>query len=231
MFEVTGTDISNLDDADLRTLVARLVLAELRKQGCPLSAVTAGGNQDAADGGIDVRVQCSAPFASPDFVPRSSTGFQVKKPKMPPSAIDHEMRPKPTGGGDRKLRPVIGELAKVSGAYIIVSSQDSVADGPLADRRSAMRDALHDLPEAANLHTDFYDRDRLATWVNEYPGVAAWVRNRTGLGLSGWSSIGGWTGTHVTEETPYLFDDNACLTDERSHERERLTIAEGIMCC
>jgi hypothetical protein len=228
MFEVTGTDISNLDDADLRTLVARLVLAELRKQGCPLSAVTAGGNQDAADGGVDVRVQCSVSIASPDFVPLSSTGFQVKKPKMPPSAISNEMRPKPTGGGDRKLRQVICELATVSGAYIIVSSQDSVADRPLANRRSAMREALHDLPNAADLYTDFYDRDRLATWVNEYPGVAAWVRNRTGLGLSGWSSIGGWTGTHVTEETPYLFNDKACLTDERSRERKRLTIAEGI---
>ncbi|WP_019919204.1 hypothetical protein [Methyloversatilis discipulorum] len=228
MFEVTGTDISNLDDADLRTLVARLALAELRKQGCPLSAVTAGGDQDAADGGVDVRVQCSVSIASPDFVPLSNTGFQVKKPKMPPSAISNEMRPKPTGGGDRKLRQVICELATVSGAYIIVSSQDSVADRPLADRRSAMREALHDLPNAADLYTDFYDRDRLATWVNEYPGVAAWVRNRTGLGLSGWSSIGGWTGTHVTEETPYLFNDKACLTDERSRERERLTIAEGI---
>jgi hypothetical protein len=228
MFEVTGIDISNLDDADLRTLVARLVLAELRKQGYPLSAVTAGGNQDAADGGIDVRVRCPASIASPDFVPRSSTGFQVKKPRMPPSAISNEMRPKPTGGGDRKLRQVICELATVSGAYIIVSSQDSVADGPLADRQSAMRDALHDLPEAANLHTDFYDRDRLATWVNEYPGVAAWVRNRTGLGLAGWSSIGGWDGTQVTERTPYLFNDKTCLIDERSRERERLTIAEGI---
>jgi hypothetical protein len=228
MFEVTGTDIANLGDADLRTLVTRLALAELRKQGCPLSAVTAGGNQDAADGGLDVRVQCPTPIVSPDFVPRSSTGFQVKKPDMPSGAIEGEMRPKPKGGGDGKLRQVIRDLAAESGAYIIVSSQGSVADKPLADRRSAMRDALHDLPEAGNLHTDFYDRDRIATWVNEYPGIAAWVRNRVGLGLSGWSSIGGWTGTQVAEETPYLFNDKACLTDERSRERERLTIAEGI---
>lgn len=228
MLEVTGADITNLGDADLRTLVARLALAELRKQGCPLSAVTAGGNQDAADGGLDVRVQCPAPIANPDFVPRSCTGFQVKKPDMPAGAIEGEMRPKPKGGVDGKLRQVICELAAESGAYIIVSSQGSVADKPLADRRSAMRAALHDLPEASDLHTDFYDRDRIATWVNEYPGIAAWVRNRVGLGLSGWSSIGGWIGTHVAEDTSYLSNDKACLTDERSREREQLTIAEGI---
>lgn len=228
MFEVTGTDIANLGDSDLRTLVARLALAELRKQGCPLSAVTAGGNQDAPDGGIDVRVQCPTPIASPDFVPRSNTGFQVKKPDMPAGAIKDEMRPKLKGRGDGELRQVIRELAEESGAYIIISSQGSVADKPLADRRLAMRDALRDLPEAGNLHTDFYDRARIATWVNEYPGIAAWVRNRVGIGLSGWSSIGGWTGTQVAEGTPYLFNDKACLTDERSREREQLTIAEGI---
>ena len=91
-----------------------------------------------------------------------------------------------------------------------------------------MRDALHDLPDASRLHTDFYDRDRVATWANEYPGIAAWVRSRIGRGLSGWSSIGEWSGTRVGEKAAYLFSDKACLTDERSRERERLTITEGI---
>jgi len=77
MFEITGTDIANLSDGDLRTLVARLALSELRAQGCPLSSVTAGGNQDAADGGLDVRVECPNTIAKPDFVPRALTGFQV----------------------------------------------------------------------------------------------------------------------------------------------------------
>ena len=55
MFEISGNDIRNLGDADLRSLVARLAIAELRAKGLPLSAVTAGGDQDAADGGLDVR--------------------------------------------------------------------------------------------------------------------------------------------------------------------------------
>lgn len=222
MFEITGADIASLSDGDLRTLIARLALSELHAQGCPLSSVTAGGNQDAADGGLDVRVDCPSSLAKPDFVPRALTGFQVKKPDMPASAIRDEMRPKGV------LRPVISELAAASGAYIIVSAQGSVADKPLDDRRTAMRDQLHGLANAEKLHTDFYDRDRLATWANEYPGIAAWIRSRTGLGLAGWGSLGDWVGTAVAQPRLYLFDDKACLTDERSRQREQLTIGEGI---
>lgn len=223
MFEVSETDIGNLTDGDLRTVVARLALAELRAQGAPLSSVTAGGNQDAPDGGLDVRVECPTAPGSADFVPKAATGFQVKKPDMPASAITEEMRP------DGILRPVIAALAAASGAYIIVSAQGSVADKPLADRRKAMRDALHDLPNADQLTTDFYDRDRLATWVNEYPGISAWVKERVGRGTAGWGSIGNWVGAGVAEAAPYLFDDKACLVDERSRERETLTIGEGIV--
>ncbi len=120
MFEVIGADIANLSDSDLRTLVARLASAELRAQGCPRSSVTAGGNQDAPDGGLDVRVECPIRFSRCDFVPREVTGFQVKKPDMSAGAIGAEMRP----GGE--LRPVIRELAAASGAYIIVSAQGFV---------------------------------------------------------------------------------------------------------
>ncbi len=188
MFEVSGNDIADLSDADLRSLVARLALAELRAKGYPRSSVTAGGNQDAADGGLDVRVECPSDITDSDFVPRRLTGFQVKKPDMPPSAILNEMRPKGV------LRDVIRKLAEGAGAYVIVSSQGSVADKPLADRRQAMHTALKDVPSAIQLKTDFYDRDRIANWVNEYPGIAAWVRSRVGRPLSGWSGIGDWAG-------------------------------------
>ncbi|MEL7688735.1 hypothetical protein AAG596_14340 [Citromicrobium bathyomarinum] len=222
MFDIVGSDIAALGDADLRTLVARLVLAELGEQGLPLSGATAGGNQDAPDGGIDVRVEVAQPMPAPDFVPRAVTGFQVKKPNMTASAISAEMRPKDV------LRSVIGDLADAGGAYIIVSAQGSVADAPLAARRKAMRDALKGHPNAAKLHVDFYDRERVATWASQYPGVAAWIRSRLGRELSGWRPIGDWTESQVTVGTPYLCDDRACLIDEGSKKREKLTIADGI---
>lgn len=222
MFDIVGSDIAALSDTDLRTLVARLALAELGKQGLPLSGVTAGGNQDAPDGGLDVRVEVAQPMPAADFVPRALTGFQVKKPNMTASAIDAEMKPK------NVLRDVIGDLADAGGAYIIVSAQGSVADGPLSARRKAMRGAVKGHPKATNLHVDFYDRERVATWTSQYPGVAAWVRSRLGRELRGWRPIGDWTDSQVTVGTPYLCDDRACLIDEGSKKRERLTIADGI---
>jgi hypothetical protein len=222
MFEISGNDISTLGDTDLRSLVFRLATAELRAKGYPLSCVTAGGDQDAADGGLDVRVECPTDITDPDFVPRRLTGFQVKKPDMPPAAIRAEMRPKGV------LRAVIRELADRSGAYVIVSGQGSVTDKALGARRKAIREALTDLPNAAQLHTDFYDRDRIATWVNQYPGITAWVRSTIGRPLSGWSGIGDWEGRGNVNRKPYLSDDKACLIDERSHDSKHVTITEGI---
>ncbi|WP_231420782.1 hypothetical protein [Sphingomonas sp. Leaf205] len=221
MFEITGSDISELTDADLRTVVARLAIAELARQGLPVSGVTAGGSQDAPDGGIDVRAEVPE-LPAPDFVPRRITGYQVKKPNMTAAAIMAEMRP------DSHLRPVIGELADASGAYVIVSAQGSVADGPLADRRKAMGDAVADHPNASALHVDFYDRERVAAWANRHPGVAAWVRVRVGRELTGWRSIGDWTDVAVRHGSAFLIDDRACLVDERSLARERLPVAEGL---
>lgn len=222
MFEISGNDISSLSDGDLRSLVARLAIAELRTNGYPLSSVTAGGDQDAADGGIDIRVECPTEITKPDFVPRRLTGFQVKKSDMRPAAIRKEMQP------NGVLRAVIRELADASGAYVIVSGQGSVADKRLSDRRRAMREGLANLPNAAQLYTDFYDRDRVATWANQYPGIAAWVRSTVGRPLSGWSGIGDWEGRGNVNRKPYLSDDKACLIDERSRDNRHITITEGI---
>src|SRR4051812_17210437 len=125
MFEITGDDVAALNDEDLRSLVARLCEADLRRRGLAVSAVTWGGSQTAADGGLDVRVTLLGGTQIDGFIPRVSTGFQVKKPDMPRNAILAEMKP---GGA---LRPVIMELADASGAYVIVSSSGSTSDSAL----------------------------------------------------------------------------------------------------
>lgn len=220
MFEVVGSDIERLSDTELRSLIVRLATSELRRQGLPLSSVTAGGHQDAADGGLDVRVESPAALPRADFVARRHTGFQVKKPDMAASAIREEMRPKGA------LRPVIAELAAQQGAYIIVSAQGSVADRPLRERRQAMRDQLSDLPTPDDLHTDFYDRDRLAAWVNEYPGIATWVRACANRPLDGWSSVDRWGGAQA--KGTFLTDASTCLVDESRKPGEALQVLDGV---
>lgn len=182
MLDVTDRDIADLNDTDLRALVALLGEATLRRRDLPTSAVTWGGDQNAPDGGLDVRVELEVGAANSGFIPRSSTGFQVKKPKMAPADIRSEMRP----GGI--LRRSISDLADSGGAYIIASSGSSCSDAVLDERRAAMREAIADHPNRANLIVDFFDRQRLATWVRDFPALCPWVLKRVGRPMQGWRS-------------------------------------------
>ena len=155
-----------------------------RSKGSQGPTVTAGGHQDAPDGGIDVRVALPSETVS-GFVPRAETGFQVKATRMRAAEIRKGM----LHGGS--LRPSIRALAKAGGAYVIVASQDNPADQQLQDRRTAMREALGADLELAGLNVDFYGQDRLAQWVNEHPGIIAWVYERLGRPLGGWKPFQG----------------------------------------
>jgi hypothetical protein len=105
LLDITSDDIAALDDGDLRILVARLCEEDLVIRSLTPSSVTWGGHQTAPDGGLDVRVSLPPGTNIEGFVPRPSTGFQVKKPDMPRGAIVDEMRPKDL------IRPVIQRLA------------------------------------------------------------------------------------------------------------------------
>ena len=95
-----------------------------------------GGNQDAKDGGIDVRVDVNASLLEDSFVPRAKTGFQLKKPDTPRVEILKEMSYK------GNLRTMLIELALCKGAYIIVSIQGSTSDTALNTRTAAVHEAL-----------------------------------------------------------------------------------------
>lgn len=205
MFDVTPDDIAQLNDVDLRELVGRLCEAELTSRGLSTAAVTWGGNQTAADGGLDVRVALPAGTPINGYIPRFSTGFQVKTPDMARAAILAEMRP------DGAIRPVIQELADGGGAYVIVSSHGSTADIALRNRRNALREALTGVANDAQMHTDFYDRTRLATWVRQHPGLITWVKEKVGRTLVGWRPYGQWSGAAEGVEAEYLLDEKLRL--------------------
>jgi len=205
MFDITADDINQLNDTDLRELVGRLCEAELACRGLSPSAVTWGGSQTAPDGGLDVRVALPAGVPIEGFVPRSSTGFQVKKPDMPRSQIIDEMRP------NGAIRPVIQELADEAGAYVIISSTGSTTERALRNRQNALREALEGMVNADQLQTDFYDRGRLATWVRCHPGLIAWVKHKVGRALVGWRPYGPWAGVAEGVDAEYLLDDKLRL--------------------
>jgi hypothetical protein len=221
MLEITGDDIAALNDEDLRSLVGMLCESELRSRGLSTSGVTWGGNQDAADGGIDVRVRIKETAPPGGFIPRKNCGFQVKTTDFTPGLIAPEMRP------SGQLRPSISRLIDEHGAYIIASSGANTADSALTDRLSAMLSAVAEHPSHADLHLDFYDRTRLATWTRGHPGLVLWVRQKIGRGISGWQPYNSWTGSPDGVQDEYLVDDQARLHTGVADEKG-INVAQGI---
>lgn len=220
MLELTSEHIQKLNDEQLRKLVIRLCEAELRSGGHPESAVQAGGNQTAKDGGTDVRVNLPAGTKSGlDFIPRAATVFQVKCENMPPSKIKGEMRP----GGE--LRSSIKELIAQDGAYVIVGSRGTTSDLFLTQRKQEMRKAVARQKGAPRLALDFYDSDRLARWARKHAGVELWVRDCIGARLEGWRPYGPWAGEN--SDAPYLKDPMARLETRTPHGRRKVPVAEG----
>lgn len=222
MFEITSDDISRLGDEDLRSLVGRLCESEVKNRGFSTAFVTWGGNQNAADGGIDVRIALPDTTEIDGFVPRRATGFQVKKPEMSRSEILSEMSP------EGSLRPAIRDLANRSGAYVIVSSGSSTSDSALQTRRAAMREAVGHLPNSVDLALDFYDCGRLASWVRQHPGLVSWVREKIGHSIHGWQSFGSWAFAPEGAAGEYLLDETLRICTDTNTQIGGLRPKEGI---
>lgn len=222
LFELAPADISNLNDADLRELVARLCEAELSRQGISPVHIKWGGAQEAPDGGLDVYVQDVGSLPAPGFVPRTNTGIQVKKNSMGRAACTKEMQ------DSGSVKKIISHLADNHGAYIIVSGKDSCSDKMLSDRISGMASAIADLQNKDNLTLDFYCSDRLANWLRQHPGVALWARIKLGKPLSGWRPFGRWTSVPANKVDELLLDDHPCVIDLNSPDKSAVALIDGI---
>jgi hypothetical protein len=212
MLEIEPADIANLNDTDLRTLLGLLCEAELAQRNLPVSAVTYGGNQNTADGGVDVRVDLPQETSGLDFILRPVSVLQSKKSDLTAKDIELEMCPIPPGSPLKKgvFRDSLSQLALANGAYIIASGA-SLSATQLKNRLQAMRKVVEENVKVGSLATDFYDRTRLATWVRQYPGRIAWVRDRCGRKMDGWDSYGCWTlGDSI--ESEFLFDDKSRIS-------------------
>lgn len=223
LFELTPADISNLNDSDLRELVARLCEAELNWQGISPVYIKWGGAQEAPDGGLDVYVQDVGSLTAPGFVPRTNTGIQVKKNSMSKAACAKEML------DSGSVKKIISHLAYNHGAYIIVSGKDRCSDKMLSDRISGMASAITELPNKDGLKLDFYCSDRLSNWLRQHPGVALWARTKLGKPLSGWKPYGRWTSITANKEDKLLLDDHPCVRDLNSADKGAVALLDGII--
>ena len=223
LVEITGDDIDELSDADLRDLIGLLCEADYRSASLPTKGIKWGGHQDAADGGLDVVVRDNISPPVTSFVPRNKTGFQVKKTDMPRAEIINEMRPKGL------LRESIKALIQENGAYIIVSSAGFTTEKSLNNRINAMKEAVANEVDYQNLHLEFLDRGRVATWVRSHPSMILWVRNKIGKPLEGWQPYENWASAPGGVEEEYLLDDGLRLHDGAEAEEHGLSVEDGLL--
>ena len=147
--------------------------------------------------------------------------FRSRKQTVTPGLIGPEMRP------SGQLRTSICGLIDERGAYIIASSGSDTSDSALTDRLNAMRSAVADHPRNADLHLDFYDRNRLATWTRSHPGLVVWVRQKVGRSISGWQPYDSWAVSPDGVQDEYLLDDKARLHTGIADEKG-IDVAQGI---
>lgn len=156
------------------------------------------------------------------YVPKSTTLFQVKKPKMPPASIKIEMSP----NGD--VRQSIQNPIKVNGAYIIVSSLDSLAEKAISNRRNAMKEELAKCKDGTKVKIDYYDSDRVANWVRSYPSLILWVKSKIGRSYTGWKSYDNWANCPNGIDEKFLFDESTKVYDTSLKEKSGESVVAGI---
>ncbi|MEZ6093389.1 MAG: hypothetical protein R3C03_04005 [Pirellulaceae bacterium] len=217
-FTVNAEEIVALNDTQARELVARLCKAEVKLAGQSESCVEWGGDQRAADGGIDVAVELPTTIPNDGFLPCATNGFQVKAESFPASKIRDEMMPKGV------LRDSIRRLAKAHGSYLIVSTKDSCAkETALKNRLNAMSSVVgENETDAEFLTCRFYHNRKLADWAERHPMVVVWLKHAIGKPLTGWQPYSGRAYREDREDAEYLMDELARVVSTRTGKRESI---------
>lgn len=230
IFYIQTSHIQALDDGQARELLARLCRFHLQRAGLDSATVFWGGNQLAADGGVDVRVDC--PPARDVCAPlgRSVAIVQVKAEPFGRGKIAPEMAPKGV------IRSSIVSLAPFGGIYIIASTRDDTAEPRRRERISAMEKVLDDNALRGKIEVDFLGAREIANWVEAFPPLAVWVRECIGKPIQGWNGYGPWAYKETDQDAefvlgtePRVFGPGATdgMTDLQAIEAIRRDLAAG----
>lgn len=198
LFHITAQQVAKLNDEQARELIARLSRAEVELAGLDAQAVLWGGNQRAADGGVDVRLDIKPARNIGGPLTRSVAIVQVKAEIFGPAKVAPEMAPKGV------IRPAIEALAADAGLYLIASTRDDPADPARRDRVLAMEKVLADHGLAGRVSVDFVGARQIADWVERFPSIAIWLRDQIDTPLHGWRGYGPWAYKETDTKAEFL---------------------------
>lgn len=186
--QVTFEHIRRLSDAQLTNLLLRLLNLEALKNGIPLSDVRVPLNITIGDGGEDGRIKWSDGIEKTDNIPSRFSIFQVKATGMGPEKCKAELF---TSTGE--IKPKIKSVASENGAYVIFC-QNNAQD--IDKNIKKIREGLKEggIANHATLTVEFYDAERIASWVNQYPQAAIYVAECSvgisfDIGLKTWDGL------------------------------------------
>jgi len=91
-----------------------------------------------------------------------------------------------------------------------------------------MAEAVANLPNAADLVLEFYDRTRLASWVRQHPGLIPWVHDKIGRPLRGWHSYGPWAYEPEGTGVEFLLEDTLRVQTGHQDDGNGLPTLAGI---
>lgn len=198
LFNITIEQVRKLNDEQARELIARLCRAQIEHSGLGSSCVLWGGNQRAADEGVDVRVDSKPAQDVGGPLARSVAVVQVKAELFGPAKIEPEMTPKGF------LRPAIASLAPDGGIYLIASTRDDPADPARRKRVAAMKQVLSAHGLVDKISVDFIGARQIADWVEQFPPLAIWLRQQIRSPLQGWQGCGPWAYKEIDPDAEFL---------------------------
>ncbi len=198
LFHIQTDHIQALDDGQARELLARLCRFHIQRAGLDPANVFWGGDQRAADEGVDVRIDCRPVCDVSGPLGRSVAIIQVKAEPFRPAKITSEMAPKGA------VRPSIASLAPDIGAYLIASTRDDPTDPKRHDRVAAMETVLNDHGLIGKIRVDFLGARQIADWVEQFPPLAIWVRACIGKPIQGWNGYGPWAYKETDQNAEFI---------------------------
>ena len=214
-FEVTGQHIASLTERTFPELLRRLLSAEVQAFGLPAHGVHVASSVTTPDGGEDARIRWSGGPSKTDFLTFRFTLFQLKTGELRPERAAREVL---TTRGE--VKPMVRSALEDGGHYVLLCAH-AYPYKYVARRAAAIRDALLRAGvEIGDEQVWFRDADWIAAWVNRYPSLAAWVKQRTQPGTIGpFRSWSHWASRPEHDDSPWVDDER--LADLRDRVRTR----------
>ena len=218
LFEVTGKDISELSVEMLPKLLRRLLSVEAEFNDLPREGIQVASNIYVPDGGEDGRIVWSGGPPRTRFLPSRYCQFQLKAGKVYPSELRNEVLTK-----EGLVNELVAGALRSGGNYIMLCA-NPYTQNKIQLRMEALRAALSDAGLKIEVDkVDFRDADQIAEWVNFYPSVATWLREKVRpVGLGPFRSWTHWAGKAEHSRIRLVGDER--LTDLRLPLLEKVKI-------